>query len=175
MALWYAVSRGVVLRKREAPNKTSATELLRPKDGEKVISAASWMLDQATPTREARPRESPRSRRLQRRAEASARYRARERAPDALTVTERNKQPWSEARRRAASDGQKKRYAAMSREERVAHCQMMRDVRWPKRDGRIERGVQARKDGRTNAARRAESNAAYLAKYHATKHEKRIE
>ena len=45
MALWYAVSRGFVLRRCDAPDKPSATEMLRPKSDERVVSAASFALD----------------------------------------------------------------------------------------------------------------------------------
>ena len=109
MAEWLLLSGSSVLTRCEAPDKASATERFRPRNGQRVVSAASFALD-TTPTREARPRESPRTRYLRRRAEASARYRQRERAPEQLTVTERNKLPWSAERRRNASTGQRKRW-----------------------------------------------------------------
>lgn len=47
MAEFYLVFRGAILGRCEAPDKHTATDRLRPKDGARIVSKASWDLDGA--------------------------------------------------------------------------------------------------------------------------------
>ena len=136
MATFHLIRDGAVFRSCDAASREEAVRLLarpllrtRPfvaHRGDRVISAISWAVWQDA-TREAR--QPIRNKRLQRRAEATARYRQRNRPPEQLTVTERNKLPWSEARRKAASAGQRKRWLN-DPEGAKERSRLMNEAKW---------------------------------------------